>query len=90
VNSSAPEHESRSDSAVEASTTVPARCAQFESQVLPFLDMLHRAANQLAGNMADAEDLVQDTMLKAYSGFPSPRSDTHTTAPRPAYGCGRS
>lgn len=41
----------------------------FESQVLPHLDALYRAAVRLAGRAADAEDLVQETCLKAFEAI---------------------
>ncbi len=42
---------------------------RFVEQALPMLDQLHRAAWRYAHNGADAEDLVQETMLKAYRSF---------------------
>jgi RNA polymerase sigma-70 factor (ECF subfamily) len=39
---------------------------QFESTVMRHFDALYRLAYRLTGNVADAEDLVQDTCLKAY------------------------
>lgn len=38
----------------------------FERHVLPELDVLHRVARSLTRNQADAEDLVQDTLLRAH------------------------
>ena len=38
----------------------------FETHVLPELDVLYRTARSLTRNSADAEDLVQDTLLRAY------------------------
>ena len=38
----------------------------FERHVLPELDVLLRVAMSLTRNAADAEDLVQDTLLRAY------------------------
>jgi RNA polymerase sigma-70 factor (ECF subfamily) len=43
--------------------------ARFEAQVLPHLDAAHRFARWLSGNAADAEDLVQDAILRAFRGF---------------------
>jgi RNA polymerase sigma-70 factor, ECF subfamily len=45
--------------------------ARFERDAIPLLDDLYGAARRLTRNRADAEDLVQDTMLKAYSQFHS-------------------
>jgi RNA polymerase sigma-70 factor, ECF subfamily len=42
---------------------------RFVRDVLPLLDQLYRAARRHTGNRADAEDLVQETITKAYSGF---------------------
>lgn len=41
----------------------------FERQALPFLDSLYNTAYRLARNAEDAEDLVQETYLKAYRSF---------------------
>ena len=45
------------------------RRRQFEESAQPLLDGLYRAALALARNDADAQDLVQETLLKAYRGF---------------------
>lgn len=41
----------------------------FADQVLPYARQLHSQALRLTGNLADAEDLVQETYAKAYAGF---------------------
>jgi RNA polymerase sigma-70 factor (ECF subfamily) len=41
----------------------------FEREALPHLRALSRAALRLARNLADAEDLVQETYLRAYRAF---------------------
>lgn len=41
----------------------------FESLALPYLDSLYNTAYRLTRNPQDAEDLVQETYLKAYRGF---------------------
>ena len=38
----------------------------FSTYVLPELDVLYRVAMSITRNRADAEDLVQDTLLRAY------------------------
>lgn len=43
--------------------------ARFTREVLPLRDVLSRGARRLARNEADAEDLLQDTLLRAYTGF---------------------
>src|ERR1700712_975607 len=45
------------------------RRARFERDALPFVDQLYAAAMRMTRNPADAEDLVQDTFIKAYSAF---------------------
>src|SRR6266851_679063 len=40
--------------------------ASFEAEALASLDSLYRAARRLVRSPADAEDLVQDTYLKAF------------------------
>jgi RNA polymerase sigma-70 factor, ECF subfamily len=43
--------------------------SRFEAEALPLLQGLYSAANRLTRNAADAEDLVQETYLRAYRGF---------------------
>jgi RNA polymerase sigma-70 factor (ECF subfamily) len=43
--------------------------ARFERDALPFLDQLYAAAMRMTRNPSDAEDLVQETYLKAYAAF---------------------
>ena len=45
------------------------RQADFEQQVRPYLGQLYPAALRMTRNPADAEDLVQDTLAKAYTAF---------------------
>lgn len=42
------------------------RSTAFEQYVLPEIDVLYRVARSLSRNPADAEDLVQDTLLRAH------------------------
>jgi RNA polymerase sigma-70 factor (ECF subfamily) len=42
---------------------------RFERDALPFIDQLYAAALRMTRNPADAEDLVQETFLKAYAAF---------------------
>jgi RNA polymerase sigma-70 factor (ECF subfamily) len=46
--------------------TRKARAAAFEAEALASVDSLYRTAMRLTRNPADAEDLVQDTYLKAF------------------------
>lgn len=41
----------------------------FERYVVPEIEVLLRVANSLTRNHAEAEDLVQDTLLRAYRGM---------------------
>ena len=41
----------------------------FEAEVLPQLDTLFRVGRRLTGETADAEDLVQETLLRAWRGW---------------------
>jgi RNA polymerase sigma-70 factor (ECF subfamily) len=45
------------------------RDLRFERDALPYLDALYAGAMRFTSNPAEAEDLVQDTMLKAYNAF---------------------
>jgi RNA polymerase sigma-70 factor (ECF subfamily) len=45
------------------------RRARFERDALPFVDQLYAAALRMTRNPADAEDLVQETYLKAFAAF---------------------
>ncbi len=52
-----------------ADETVEQRRARFERDALPFLDQLYAAAMRMTRNPADAEDLVQETFVKAFAAF---------------------
>lgn len=45
--------------------------ADFQTQAIPYLDQLYGAALGMTRNAADAEDLVQDTFMKAFAAFAS-------------------
>jgi RNA polymerase sigma-70 factor (ECF subfamily) len=47
----------------------PALRERFERDVLPLLPSLYGAAMRMTRNRSDAEDLVQETYLRAYRGF---------------------
>jgi RNA polymerase sigma-70 factor (ECF subfamily) len=53
---------------------------RFERDVVPLRETLYRHAFRLSRDHADAEDLVQETMLKAYGAFRSFRRDTNLKA----------
>jgi RNA polymerase sigma-70 factor, ECF subfamily len=54
--------------------------ARFERDVLPLRNRLYGAAFRLTGNRCDAEDLVQETILHAYTGFRTFREGTQLMA----------
>jgi RNA polymerase sigma-70 factor (ECF subfamily) len=45
------------------------RSERFERTAMPFLDQLYSAALRMTRNPADAEDLVQETFVKAFAAF---------------------
>jgi RNA polymerase sigma-70 factor (ECF subfamily) len=47
----------------------PELTARFVNGALPYLNQLNDRARRMTRNTVDAEDLVQETMLKAYAGF---------------------
>ena len=49
--------------------TAEERRARFERDALPFLDQLYAAAMRMTRNPSDAEDLVQETYVKAFAAF---------------------
>src|SRR5690349_25004210 len=51
------------------------RRARFETLALPELDAVYRTAYYLAGSVAEAEDLTQETYLRAFKHFDSFRGD---------------
>jgi RNA polymerase sigma-70 factor (ECF subfamily) len=65
--------------APDASTDEALR-ARFERDVLPLLPSLYGAAMRLTRNPTDAEDLVQDTYLRAFRGFGSFKEGTNLRA----------
>jgi RNA polymerase sigma-70 factor (ECF subfamily) len=52
---------------IDDATDDPA--TRFLRDVPPLIDTLYRAARRYTTNTADAEDLVQETLTKAYAGF---------------------
>ena len=52
----------------------------FEEQALPLLDQLYGGAMRLTRNPQDAEDLIQETYLKAYNNFGSFKQGTNLKA----------
>ncbi len=56
------------------------RAERFERDAMPLLDQLYSAALRMTRNPPDAEDLVQETYLKAYAAFESFRAGTNLKA----------
>src|SRR5213595_2168963 len=54
--------------------------ATFEAQAMEFMPSLYTAALRMTRNPADAEDLVQETYLKAYRAFNSFTEGTNLKA----------
>jgi RNA polymerase sigma-70 factor (ECF subfamily) len=54
--------------------------AHFARDAIPLVGQLYCGALRMTRNPADAEDLVQDTMIKAYVGFRSFRAGTNRKA----------
>lgn len=54
--------------------------AQFEELALPYLDQLYGAALRMTHSPADAEDLVQETYMKAFRSFDSFKAGTNLKA----------
>jgi RNA polymerase sigma-70 factor (ECF subfamily) len=53
---------------------------KFEEQFLPLMDNLYNIAMRMTRNSADAEDLVQETYLKAYRFFDHFQEGTNARA----------
>ena len=51
------------------------RRGRFEAQVLPHLDAAYRYARWLCGSCADADDVVQEAVLRAFRGFEGLKGD---------------
>lgn len=50
-------------------TDIPTEVSAFETEALPHLDAMYRTALRLTRNPQAAEDLVQDTLERAYSHY---------------------
>ena len=47
----------------------PELAQRFLRDVMPLHDQLHRAARRITRNSSDAEDLLQDTLIRAFTAF---------------------
>ncbi|GAA4436055.1 sigma-70 family RNA polymerase sigma factor [Phytohabitans houttuyneae] len=61
--------QSRGDVRLTRPERTDERRARFERDALPFVDQLYAAGLRMTRNPADAEDLVQETFLKAFAAF---------------------
>lgn len=53
---------------------------RFEDEAMPLIDQLYGGALRMTRNPADAEDLVQETYIKAYQAFKSFKPGTNLKA----------
>lgn len=56
------------------------RQRDFEEQMLPYIDSLYRSALSMTRNAQDADDLVQDTYVRAFQFFDQFRAGTNARA----------
>lgn len=62
------------------STCNPELAERFQRDAIPLLGVLYRRAMHMTRQRADAEDLVQETMLRAYRSFGSFEEGTNLNA----------
>jgi RNA polymerase sigma-70 factor, ECF subfamily len=67
-------------SVAAATAEDPALRERFDREVMPLLSSLYPAALRMTRNPADAEDLVQETFLRAYRGFAGFQEGTNLKA----------
>ncbi len=72
-----PEENAAGESAEESTED---RVARFERDAMQYLDQLYGAAMRMTRNPADAEDLVQETYMKAFAAFASFTDGTNLKA----------
>jgi RNA polymerase sigma-70 factor, ECF subfamily len=70
----------RSGATMRPKDLTPDRKARFEQDVVPFMGQLYPAALRMTKNPSDAEDLVQETIAKAYAAFHQFRPGTNLRA----------
>ena len=70
----------RGEGVILVDETTEERGARFERDALPYLDQLYAAALRMTRNPADAEDLVQETFVKAFAAFHQFQAGTNLKA----------
>ena len=73
-------HDGQAKAAMVTAIEATALRERFERDVLPLMPNLYTAALRLTRNPADAEDLVQETYLRAYRGFGGFKEGTNLKA----------
>jgi RNA polymerase sigma-70 factor (ECF subfamily) len=73
-------HRSGESMAPQAEETHAELAARFEHDAIPLMGRLFGGALSMTRDRRDAEDLVQETMLRAYKGFRSYREGTNLKA----------
>lgn len=63
-------------SGTDLTSEEPTRREEFDREILPHLDVVYRFALRLAGSADAAEDLVQETFLRAWRSFAQYRPGT--------------
>src|SRR6195256_4932209 len=80
IDGSAPDAAPETSAAERAQESDAELTARFERDAIPLLDQLYGGALRMTRNPADAEDLLQETMVKGYAGFRSFREGTNLKA----------
>jgi RNA polymerase sigma-70 factor (ECF subfamily) len=80
IDASGPDAAPETSAPVRAEESDAELTARFERDAIPLLDQLYGGALRMTRNPADAEDLLQETMVKAYAGFRSFREGTNLKA----------
>lgn len=65
---------------IQAETEAALKAEEFKAIALPYMDVIYRSALRMAGNVGDAQDLVQDSYLRAYRFFDKFKRGTNVKA----------
>ena len=77
--SAVPRTQAQPDS-TDTAAVAAERAERFERDAMPLIDQLYSAALRMTRNPTDAEDLVQETYLRAYGAFDSFAAGTNLKA----------